>query len=451
MAVNALFHQSGVIRADTIDEMFDVAACLESQPLPRGRRVGIVTNAGGPGILAVDACEAAGLTVVEFTAATRARLAEFLPPEASIGNPVDMIASAGPHQFQRAIETVMTADDVDAVIVIFTPVDRRVSSAIVTAIRDGIVAGRAAGAADKPVLACVMATPGVLSPLEAGDEKVPAYGFPENAARALGKVAAYAGWRGQAASLYWSFDDVHVHDARAVCTAALARGGSGWLTPDETRQLLGSCNLPHVTAVLVRTAEDAVAEAARVGFPVVMKLQSSRVLHKSDVGAVRVGLSSESAVRIAFHDLSGLQPSPDITTLEVEEGVVVQAMITGGVETMIGVTDDPLFGPLIGFGLGGIHVEVLRDIQFRIAPLSDRDAEELVTGIRGFRLLQGYRGHPPADVDALRDLVLRISLLADAVPEIAELDLNPVIALAPGQGCRIVDARIRVAARRTAR
>ena len=453
VAVEALFQQTGVIRADTIDEMFDVAACLDLQPLPAGRRVAIVTNAGGPGILAVDACVAAGLDVVEFGQATRARLAAFLPSEASIGNPVDMVASAGPDEYRRTVEIAMTSDDADALIVIFTPVDRRKAAETIAAIKDGIAAGRRAGATAKTVLACVMAEPGALTPLEleSPSERVPIYAFPENAARALGKISAYAAWRAQPPALFWSFDDIRAGDARELCQSVLESRGDDWLTGEEARRVLNDFGLPLLPTVLAPSADDAVALAAIFGFPVVAKLSTRQLLHKSDVGAVHVGLASERAVRSAFKELTAVAAAHGGINRAEGEGVVIQPMISGGVETMIGVTDDPVYGPLVGFGLGGIHVEVLGDVRFRIAPLTDRDAHELVHGIRGFKLLKGFRGHAPADIDALRELLLRISRLAEEVPEIAELDLNPVIALAPGQGCRIVDARIRVATRRVTR
>jgi acyl-CoA synthetase (NDP forming) len=197
--------------------------------------------------------------------------------------------------------------------------------------------------------------------------------------------------------------------------------------------------------VLARTADEAAGFAAVFGYPVVAKLQTRKLLHKSDAGAVHVNLTSERAVRSAFRELTALGAQQGVT--DREEGVVIQPMIDGGVETIIGVTEDRLFGPLVAFGLGGVHVEVLKDVHFRVAPLTDRDADELLHEVRGFRLLEGYRGHPPADIEALRDVVLRIARLAEEVPEIVELDLNPVIALPPGNGCRIVDARIRVARR----
>jgi acetyl coenzyme A synthetase (ADP forming)-like protein len=450
VAVGALFEQSGVIRADTIGDMFDVAACLEAQPLPGGRRVAIVTNAGGPGILAVDACEAAGLSVVEFSAATRARLAAFLPPAASIGNPVDMVASAGPEEYRRAIEVALTADDADALIVIFTPVDRRTAGDIVVAIGGGIAAGRQGGSS-KPVLACLMAEPGALAPLDVSGEKIPVYAFPENAARALGKVAAYAEWRAEPPALFWTFEDIRPGEARELCHAVIANRGDDWLTPEETRRVLNAFGLPLLPTVVAAGADEAAALASIFGFPVVAKLLTRQLLHKSSAGAVQVGLSSERAVRAAFRDLNAIAASHGPLSASEGEGVVIQPMVSDGVETMIGVADDPVFGPLVGFGLGGVHVEVLGDIRFRIVPLTDRDVDELLHGIRGFKLLQGFRGHPPADIDALRELVLRIARLAEDVPEIAELDLNPVIALPPGNGCRIVDARIRVAASRATR
>jgi acetyl coenzyme A synthetase (ADP forming)-like protein len=442
VAVDALFHQAGVIRADTIDEMFDIAACLEAQPLPAGRRVAIVTNAGGPGILAVDACESSGLTVPPFSAETRARLGAFLPPAASTGNPVDMVASAGPDEYRETIEVALSDKDTDALIVIFAPVDARQSAATVAAIREGIANARRGGATRKPILACVMADPGRPQPLDAGGERIPAYVFPENAVRALAKVAAYAEWRTQPPGLLWGFDDVHPEEARGICRDAAEARGEDWLTDEEMRRVLYAYGLPVAASAVAHTADDAAALAAVLGFPVVAKLLSHRVQHKTELGGVRLNLQDGHAVRAAFTDILGR--AKDAGVLDSVNGVLIQPMITGGVETMIGVAADRLFGPLIGFGLGGIHVELLGDVRFRIAPLTDHDADELLHESRGFPLLKGYRGQPPADVDALRDLLLRVSRLADEVPEIIELDLNPVIALPAGHGCRVVDARIKV-------
>ena len=442
-AVDALFRQSGVIRADTIDEMFDIAACLDAQPLPAGHRVTIVTNAGGPGILAVDACEAAGLVPAELSPATGARLAAFLPVTASVRNPVDMVASAGPEAYRQTVEAVATAPETDALIVLFTPVDASRSQEILAAIRDGIRAARRAGGVRKPVLACVMTAGAPPAPLRVDAETIPTYAFPENAARALAKVAAYAQWRAEAPGLFWGFDNVRPDEARTLCRQALADRGDGWLTADETQAVLHAFALPVAVGTVARTADEAAAVAAVFGFPVVAKVSSGQVLHKSDVGGVRLNLTSAEAVRDAFRDITGRLATP--LAADGTGGVLIQPMIAGAVETIVGVTQDPLFGPLVAFGLGGTHVEILGDVHFRIAPLTDRDADELLHELKGFRLLQGYRGHDAADLEALRDVLLRISRLAEEVPEIAELDLNPVMALAPGKGCRIVDARIRVA------
>jgi acetyl coenzyme A synthetase (ADP forming)-like protein len=442
VAVDALFHQTGVIRADTLDEMFDIASCLDMQPLPAGPRVAIVTNAGGPGILAADACDGAGLVLADLSAETRARLAAHLPAIASCGNPIDMIASAGAEQYQRTIATLLAAPEVDSLIAIFTPLDSGRAGEVLQGIRDGIGEGRRADGTKKPVLACVMAGPGRPVPIPADSEQLPAYAFPENAARALGKITAYAQWRAQTPGLFWGFDDLHADDARHVCRAALERRGECWLTDDEVHQVLSGYGLPLAIGATAHTAEEAKALAAVIGFPVVAKLSSHAVQHKSDIGAVRLDLRNGPAVGKAFEEI--VAAANGIVPLDAIEGVLIQPMLAGGVETMMGITQDPLFGPLVAFGLGGIHVEVLKDVVFRIAPLTDRDVDELLHGIKGFPLLQGYRGHPAADLEGMRELLLRLSRLADDVPEIAELDLNPVIAFAPGHGCRIVDARIRL-------
>jgi acetyl coenzyme A synthetase (ADP forming)-like protein len=440
-AVDALFRQTGVIRADTIDEMFDVAACLDAQPLPKGPRVAIVTNAGGPAILAVDACDAAGLQVVEFPPDLQQRLRAFLPESASAGNPIDMIASAGCDQYRQAIETVLESDGVDSLIVVFTPIDDAHSGSILSGIRTGIANVRTRGVS-KPVVACVMSNVSGTLPLTVANETVPTYAFPENAARALGKATAYSAWRSAPAGLFWTFDDLHVEDARAICRAAIARG-ERWLGDRDLWGVLAAFGFPIIVHKLARTAEEAAAFASVAGFPVAAKLASRRVVHKTELGVVRLNLTSPDEVRAAFDDI--VARTERAAGKDAVDGVLIQPMITGGVETLFGITHDQLFGPLVAFGIGGVNVEAIGDIRFRVAPLTDRDADELLRDIRGYALLTGHRGRPPADVEALRDTLLRMSCLAEQVPEIEDLDLNPVIALAPGAGCRVIDARIKVA------
>jgi acyl-CoA synthetase (NDP forming) len=288
-----------------------------------------------------------------------------------------------------------------------------------------------------------MAETGRALPLDAGDERVPTFVFPENAARALGKVVAYAAWRAKPAGLVWAFDDVDPKSARDICDVAAARP-EGWLSDQEVRGVLDAYKLPVAAGTIARSADEAAAAATAIGFPVAAKLSSMAVQHKSDVGGVRLNLTDAPAVREAYNDIvAGARKAKPGAGETLFDAVLIQPMIAGGVEVMMGIVQDPLFGPLIAFGLGGVYVELLKDVRVRVAPLTDTDADDLIRGIRGFPLLQGYRGHPAADLDALREVLMRLSRLADEVPEIAELDLNPVIALAPGRGCSIVDARIR--------
>lgn len=442
VAVEALFRQTGVIRAETLEEMFALAAGLANQPLPTGRRVAIVTNAGGPAVLCTDACEAGGLAVPELSEETKARLAAFLPAAAAVKNPVDLIASATPEQYRKAIETILAADEVDALIVLYISVSEVDTAPIAEGILAGIAAGRAARGKGKPVLACWMAEGDRDRSLALTNETIPTYPLPEIPARVLSRAAAYAEWRTQPLGLIPDFQDLDLPLAREICAKALSQRGAGWLTAEETRIVLTAMGLPVQPGGVAQTEDDAVELARRVGFPVAVKLASHRLVHKTEIGGVRLSLKEEGAVRQAFREIRDRLAQDN--NLDAMEGVLVQPMVTGGVEVMVGVTHDPLFGPLIAFGLGGIHVEILGDVRFRVTPLTDRDAAGMVREIKGYQLLEGYRGHQPADVEAIQEVLLRVSRLVEAIPEITELDLNPIFALPPGQGCRIVDARIRV-------
>jgi acyl-CoA synthetase (NDP forming) len=258
--------------------------------------------------------------------------------------------------------------------------------------------------------------------------------FPEAAAKVLAKTITYAEWRAKPLAMVPGFPDIDRDQAKAIVANAIHTRGGGWLSAEESRALLSAFRIPQAEGGVARNADEAAGIARSLGYPVAAKLASQHVLHKSDVGAVRLNIQNEDALRRAFEEIA----QPDM------EGVLVQRMLSKGVEVMIGVTEDPLFGPLIAFGLGGIHVEILADVRFRVTPLTDRDAQEMVREIRGYRLLEGYRGHAPADVNAIEEVLLRISRLVEDVPEVRELDLNPVFALPPGQGCSVVDARIRV-------
>ncbi len=441
IAVEALFNQTGVIRAESLEEMFDLAAMLGNQPLPKGRRVGVITNAGGPGILCTDACEANGLSVPELSKRVQASLRKFLPPAASVSNPVDMIASAPPDHYRKTIECVLNADEVDALIVIYIPVMNVHLGPVRTAIAEGIAAARKRNGLNKPILACLMSDKEG-STLTVEKEKIPAYRFPEAPAMVLGKAAGYAEWRKESPGIIPDFEDIDPKAARNICMTALQNRGPGWLTAQECRDVLKAMRLPLPEGDVAKSADQAAAVAEKVGYPVAVKLASIELVHKTEIGGVRLNLKTADEVKNAFHEIrKGLERSGKVKAME---GVIVQPMISNGIELMVGATEDPSFGPLIAFGLGGIHVEILGDVCFRVNPLTDRDAAQMVRQIRGFKLLEGYRGHPAADLEAIENLLLRISRLVEDVPEITELDLNPIFALPPGQGCMIADTRIKV-------
>lgn len=436
-AVNAVFAQTGMVRAETLEEMFHIALALASQPLPSGPRVAILTNAGGPGILVADALEHNGLHVEPLDDATQAALADFLPDEASTANPVDMIASAGPDSYRQAAEILLADPNVDALIVIDVPLDEAQWDAIEPQLTAGIEAGLARADRPKPVFACVMGAGGHSQPVHLAGG-IPCFPFPEAAARVLARMTEYAGWRAEPEPEPVLLEDVDTRAARTICRNA----GERWLGAEETLEVLRAAGLPVLPGGVARTSREARALADTVGYPVAVKLTSTTIVHKTEINGVHLDLADGDAVTAAFNAIRDRLQTEG--RLDAMDGVLVQPMVSGGTELLVGVTDDPAFGPLVAFGLGGVHVEVLRDVQFRVAPLTERDAEAMVRGIRGRRLLDGYRGHPPADISAIIDVLLRISRLVEDVPEIRELDLNPLIALAPGEGCHLVDARIRV-------
>ena len=443
-AVDTLFQQSGVIRAESLDELFALARGLADQPLPKGKRVGIITNAGGPAILCTDACEAGGLSIPELSKTTTAALSTFLPPAASLKNPVDLIASATPDHYAQAMTILLASTEIDALIVLYISVTVGDAAGVANGILRGISSARQAGGTAIPIYICWMAEGDLERTFQAGGETIPTFPLPEHPAVVLSKACRYEEWRTQPLGMIPDFDDMDIPAARAICAKALSQEGAGWLTVEDTRALLGSVKLPVAQGGVARTADQAAALAQEVGFPVAVKLASHEILHKTEIGGVHLKLAHEQAVRDAFEAIRS-RLAQDYK-LEAMEGVLVQPMLSGGVEVMVGMTHDRLFGPLIAFGLGGIHVEILGDVRFRITPLTDRDAAQMVREIKGYRLLQGYRGHPPADVEAIEEVLLRLSRLVEEIPEISELDLNPIFALPPGQGCSIVDARIRVEA-----
>lgn len=439
--VDALFQQTGVLRTDTLEEMFELAAGLVKQPLPRGPRVAILTNAGGPGILCADACEQAGLVVPTLTDGTQAALRRFLPPAAGTLNPVDMVASATPENFLSSVRILMEDPGIDAVIAMHIPVIEHDGAAVFAAVARGAEEARSKGATEKPLLFCSMgATAGIES---AGTPAIPVYHTPEAPAHVLGRMLEYRRWREKPGGIVPELPGVDIQKAVQIVEKSLDGPDDEWLGPERIRQLLECFSIGVMPGEVARDADHAAAVSRAIGFPVVMKIVSKDILHKSDVGGVELDLADEDSVRTAFARLEERVTAQGKTM----DGVWVQPMIEGATEIMVGIENDPQFGPIVTVGLGGIHVEILRDVAFRLCPLTDTDAGEMIRGLRGYRLLEGYRGHPPADVPALEDLLLRLSRMAEEVPRIRELDLNPIMVLPPGKGLVLVDARLRLAGR----
>ena len=439
-AVEALFRQTGVIRTDTLEEMFDVATLLSSQKLPAGNKVAVLTNAGGPGILAADALEAQGLEVPALSDRTVAELRSFLPAEAGVTNPVDMIASASPESYGRALTVLANADEVDTVFVIFMP-PGAISPEMVA---DALIDAKPDLPDDVPIVTVFMAateaTPSALA--EAG---IAAFPFPESAARALGRVATYARWRRRPLGTVVTPEDTDPEAARAVVARVLGDATDPsegrWLSSADTEALLGAYGVPLARARLVRTPDEGASTQREYGGPVAVKVAAP--IHKADVGGVVLGLEDPDAVAEAIARI-GLRLEEAGLGQHAEE-FLVQEMISDGVEMVVGVSHDPSFGPLVVTGMGGTLVELIRDVTVRITPLTDQDVDDMLSDLRMAPLLTGYRGSQPADVEALKDLLFRINAMVEDLPEIAELDLNPVFVRPDGRGVVAADARLRLA------
>jgi acetyl coenzyme A synthetase (ADP forming)-like protein len=432
VAVDALFAQTGVIRANTLEELFDTAELFSSQPFPAGRRVAIVSNAGGPGILAADACESAGLRVAELSEQAQDSLRAFLPAAASVANPVDMIASATAEDYQRVVSQLLQDTAVDAVVAIFVPPLVTEPDAVALAIA---TASRGAG---KPVVANFLGVAPPPAGLRAFERPVPNFAFPEAAVRALARASEYGEWLCRPSGRAVSFADLDIDRGRAVVQSELncPRHG-GWLEPGRSIELLGAYGIRVADSTVVQDVTQAVEAAERIRYPVVLKAANPELVHKTKAGAVHLGLSSEPELRSAF---AAMEKSLG----DKMAGAVVQAMVDEGVETIVGLVNDPSFGPLVMFGTGGTAVELFADRAVRTLPMTDTDAADLVRSVRGSPLLFGFRGSPPANVTALEGLLLRVARLAEDNPEIAEMDLNPVI-VGPQQ-VQAIDVKIRVSA-----
>jgi acetyltransferase len=434
LAVDALLAQAGVLRAGAIEELFDMAMAFSAAALPRSRRTAVLTNSGGPGILLADALEPYNIELVDLHPSTVEKLQTVLPPEASLRNPLDMIASATPASYRTTLEALLADPNIDAAISIFVPPIGIQQTAVV----ESVVAA-ASTAPEKPVIAVLMGREGLpQGRAELSDAKVPAYVFPESAARGLAALNHQREWLQRPVQTCKPLE-VDAARGRSIVAKAIAENRTR-LDELEALELLEAYGINTARAEIAASTSHAREIAERLGYPVVMKVVSAAIMHKTDVGGVRVGLNNAEEVRTAFLEIeaAALSAAPGARI----DGILVQRMLKGGPELIAGVTRDPLFGPLVMFGLGGIYAEALRDVTFRIAPVGEAEAADMIAGIRAQKMLTGMRGRPPVDLEALKDLLRRVSQLAVDIPEIGELDLNPIL---PGtHGVTAVDARVKL-------
>ena len=430
VTVDALFEQAGVIRTDSLAELLDVAALLENQPLPGGRRVGIITNAGGPGIMCADACEAGGLEVPELPDDMRDRLAGLLPAEAGLLNPVDMIATATAEHYRGTIRALADWDGIDALIVIFIrPLLTRAED-VAAAIREAVEEMPR----EIPVQAVFM-SPQDHEAISGGG--VPTHLYPEDAARTLARVMRHVDWRDRPAEEPADFEDVRAEEAAGLIAEAL-ESGNEWMGLEQTARLLDCYRIAIPPWRVAADPEEAGRAADELGGRVALKAQGPGLLHKTETGAVRIRLSGGAEVSRAAEEMDEAIAG----TGARRESFVVQAMVEGGVELLVGVVGDPTFGPVLACGAGGTQAELLKDVAVRICPIASDEAQRMLRSLATFPLLTGFRGSPEVDLEAVHDLLLRVSAMVETHHEIAELDLNPV--LAGPEGALAVDFRVRV-------
>jgi acetyltransferase len=433
-AYDALFAQCGVLRVESLEELFDYALAFSTQPLPRGNRVAIVTNAGGLGIMTTDAAVRYGLEMAEFEAETVAKLKAGLPPAANLHNPVDVLGDAREDRYRIALEGVLGDDNVDGVIVISTPQLMTNLAAIAATVAEVTPAYK------KPTLVCQMSLGEIEETLAIWSKaKLPHYHFPEEAVRGLAAMARYAANIRRDRYEVKSFADVDRDRVKEVLAQVKAAGRQFVLEP-EAHEIFRAYGFPVVPFAWAHDADQAVRAAAELSYPVVLKIVSPDVIHKFDVGGVKLNLAGENEVRQAYEEIlasvARLHPGAAL------QGMVVQKMVPKGRETILGMSRDPHFGPLLMFGLGGTWVEVFRDVNFQLAPISEDWALKMIQGLKGYRTLTSFRGEPAADLAAIVESLERLSQMALDFAELKELDINPFMVFEEGKGAAALDARI---------
>jgi len=431
-AYDSIFTQCGILRVETLEELFNLAVAFSTQPVPRSNRIAIITNAGGPGILATDASVRFGLKLANYSDSTKEILREKLPPVVPINNPLDLIGDADEKRFEVALESILKDKNVDGVVVIATPqlmTDMKAIAEVIVKTRKKY---------EKPLVATLMATTADISDaLKVLDEGgVPHYTFPETAARALASMCQYAWWINRPRTRVKFFDDVEKLTVRKIIDNAKKEGRKFLLEP-ESHTILKAYGFPVLKFEYVKNESECLKAADSIGYPVVLKIVSPDVIHKIDVGGVIINIKNPDELKAAIKQMveNIKSHNPDVRIF----GFLIQEMAQKGKETIIGMKRDPRLGPLLMFGLGGIYVEVMRDVSFRIAPIRELGAYRMIKEIRGYKILEGVRGEPPSDIDALAECLERLSQLAMDFEELEELDINPLFVYE--KGARVVDAR----------
>jgi acetate---CoA ligase (ADP-forming) len=434
---DAIFAQAGVLRLDSVEEMFQLAVGFANQPLPEGNRVAVVTNAGGPGIMATDACIRSGLEMAKLSDQSVDALKKVLPPTSNFSNPIDVIGDARHGRYEDALRIVSSDPGVDALIVILTP---QAMTEIEEVARVVVDLDRKT---EKTVLACFMGIVDVSPGVKILEENhVPHYTFPEDAARALGAMRRYQDWTLRPRTEFKKFQA----DTGAVKSILEKASGrvSKVLNAFDSMRVLKAYGFPVLPFAISSSKQDAVLKAKEIGFPVAMKIVSPQIIHKFDVGGVRLRIQNEPEVEAVYQEMMRKTAERRSERVEVE-GVFIQAMSRPGREVILGMNRDAHFGPILMFGLGGIYVEALKDVTFRLAPIREFGARRMIQSIRAYPLLKGLRGEKPSDFEAIMDSLERLSQLACDHPEIQEIDMNPLIVHSQGEGASVVDARIIVA------
>ncbi|MEO0083221.1 MAG: acetate--CoA ligase alpha subunit [candidate division WOR-3 bacterium] len=432
-AYNAFLHQCGIIRVDTVSELFDYAKAFSGQPIPKSRNVAIITNAGGMGIMATDSVIRNKLKLSQFSEATKQKLRDFLPASASINNPLDVIGDSDEKRYSQALKILLEDENVDGVITIWTPTLMAETKTVAEEI------SKIASNYQKPIMGCLLSLENTKEVIQTlWKSKIPYYPFPETAACALADMCDFYEWTQLPKSEVKIFDDVDKNIVQEIIIYAQKRNPA-IIYEYEGYKILSAYHIPVLPCALVKSKDELIPKANQIGYPIVMKVVSLDILHKTDVGGVALDITSDEELLMKYEQMQAkikeLMPNARI------EGFLLQKMAEPGIETIMGIKKDPQFGSLIMFGLGGIYVEVLKDVSFRICPIKALSALHMIQDIKSYRILQGIRGKGPSDIKTIEESLQRLSQLATDFPEFTEIDINPFVVYEQGKGAFAIDAR----------